>query len=211
MLSNLLLVCRYANGVGRTYRYYNSSNPLGPPLFPFGYGLSYTTFEIEWETNPTESMCANCGDGGRLSASAKVTNTGNCAGSKVVMAFVAEVTPRHLMHSETDCGGMDCDLLAPQKSLYGMQKVHLAPGQSAVVSFATDIVPGDSSEWCTFCTVSHNGTRMVSPGQYRISIGGDGSTHTSGEISTVIDIQTFRSIPIVVPLMAVDSDRYQRK
>jgi hypothetical protein len=193
--------CRYASGVGRTYRYYNSSNPLGPPLFPFGAGLSYTTFTIEWDTAPVTAMCVDCGLDGRVELSAKVTNTGSRPGAKVVMAFVAEETPRHILHGERECGGLRCDDLAPHKSMFGMQKVHLEPGQSTVVHFPADIVPKEASGWCAFCTVSQNGTRLVAPGNYGIYVGGDGSMHSEGEVYATIAVSTRDTRAIEVPLM----------
>jgi hypothetical protein len=99
----------------------------------------------------------------------------------VIMAFVAEATQRSVMHGEMDCGAVPCDYLAPHKSLYGVQKVHLAPGESVDVTFSTEVVPSHVSGWCAFCTVTNNGTRVVAPGRYLITVGGDGSLTTPNE------------------------------
>lgn len=75
---------------GRTYRYYT-----GTPLYPFGYGLSYTTFTIEWHNNTRQaldahSIAVDTGSSGTASATtmtAVVTNTGTMAGDEVLQAY----------------------------------------------------------------------------------------------------------------------------
>jgi beta-glucosidase len=86
------------------------------PLFPFGFGLSYTTFGY---SEPRLSA-AEIGRDGELRVSVTLTNTGSRAGTEVVQLYV-----RDLVGSVT----------RPVKELKGFQKVALAPGQSREVAF----------------------------------------------------------------------------
>ena len=90
---------------GRTYRYFE-----GEPLFPFGYGLSYTTFEYG---QPVVK-------GRKLTVS--VTNTGSCYGEEVVQLYTRRMD--------------DAD--GPLKSLRGFKRIALKPGESAKVTFKLD-------------------------------------------------------------------------
>ena len=93
----------------RTYRYFT-----GEPLFPFGYGLSYTTFAYRNLRAPAE---VNTGD--PVTVSVEVANTGKRAGEEVVQLYL---TP------PARAG-------APLRSLEGFERVALAPGQRKTVSF----------------------------------------------------------------------------
>lgn len=90
---------------GRTYRYFE-----GEPLFPFGYGLSYTTFEYG---QPVVK-------GRKLTVS--VTNTGSCYGEEVVQLYTRRMD--------------DAD--GPLKCLRGFKRIALKPGESAKVTFKLD-------------------------------------------------------------------------
>ncbi len=92
----------------RTYRYFT-----GPVLYPFGYGLSYTTFVY------SDLRVAWVGD--TLSISVQVANNGQRAGDEVVQIYVREVEPA---------------ATAPRLSLQGFQRLHLAAGASATVDFS---------------------------------------------------------------------------
>lgn len=85
------------------------------PLFAFGHGLSYTTFEYS-DFKCGESMTEN----GKLELSLKVTNTGDMDGKEIVQMYV---------------GDDECSLLRPVKELKGFDKVSLKAGESAVVKF----------------------------------------------------------------------------
>ena len=63
----------------RTYRYFD-----GKPLYPFGYGLSYTTFKYSDLSLPTQAVAA----GQPVSADVTVTNTGKVAGDEVVQLYL---------------------------------------------------------------------------------------------------------------------------
>src|SRR5271167_4170964 len=86
------------------------------PLYPFGFGLSYTTFAFS-ELRLDHSTLA---PGGKLTASVTVTNTGASEGAEVVQFYI-----RDLVGSVT----------RPVLELKGFQKITLKPGESREVSF----------------------------------------------------------------------------
>ena len=86
------------------------------PLFPFGYGLSYTTFEYSPLTLSSNSMT----QGGNITATVNVTNTGNCEGTEVVQLYI-----RDLVGS----------IARPVQELKGFERITLKPGESRTVSF----------------------------------------------------------------------------
>ncbi|MDE2163356.1 MAG: glycoside hydrolase family 3 C-terminal domain-containing protein [Alphaproteobacteria bacterium] len=124
---------------GRTYRYF-----AGNPLWPFGYGLSYTTFKYSDLSLPQASI--NAGD--PMSASVRVTNTGELAGDEVVQLYL----------KFPDVPG------APIRALRGFQRIHLAPGASRDVKF--DLDRRDLS------MVTEAGDIIVAQGNYTVSVGG---------------------------------------
>ena len=124
---------------GRTYRYFE-----GEPLWPFGYGLSYTTFSYSDLTLPNDAI--NAGD--PLDASVNVTNTGKFAGDEVVQLYL----------KFPDIAG------APIRALRGFQRVHLEPGASQKLEFHLN--PRDLS------MVTDLGDIIVAQGKYTVSVGG---------------------------------------
>ncbi len=107
----------YREGVFVGYRYYDKKKM--DVLFPFGFGLSYTTFEYSGLKLSAERIR----DTETLTAKVTVKNTGNRAGKTVVQLYIgdAESTP-----------------LRPVRELKGFAKVALQPGESKEVSFALD-------------------------------------------------------------------------
>ena len=124
---------------GRTYRYFT-----GQPLYPFGYGLSYTAFTYSDLRLPAGPVQA----GQPMQVEATVTNTGKLSGDEV-----AELYLRF-----PDVMG------APLCALRGFHRVHLEPGQSQRVRF--DLKPRDMS------MVSEAGEPMIPAGRYSVSVGG---------------------------------------
>jgi beta-glucosidase len=108
---------RYGEGVFIGYRYYDAKE--APVQFPFGYGMSYTTFAYK---NPQVSA-ASFKDVDGLTVSVDVTNTGKVAGSEVVQVYVHDHKSR---------------LARPPKELKGFAKVELQPGQTKTVTVALD-------------------------------------------------------------------------
>lgn len=99
------------------YRYYDSKDM--DVLFPFGYGLSYTTYEYSNIKLDKEQMK----DTELLNISVDVANTGKVAGKEVVQLYVSPA---------------DCDVVRPAKELKGFEKVELAPGEKKTVHFVLD-------------------------------------------------------------------------
>jgi beta-glucosidase len=108
---------RYGEGIFIGYRYYDAKEI--PVEFPFGYGLSYTTFAYK---NPTVSA-ASFKDVDGLTVSVEVTNTGKLAGKEVVQVYVHD-------HKS--------GLVRPPKELKGFAKVELQPGETKTVTLALD-------------------------------------------------------------------------
>ncbi len=123
----------------RTYRYFK-----GKPLFAFGDGLSYTTFEYSNLKLSSEKLHA----GETLAVEADIRNTGSTAGD--------EVAELYLTPPRTD--------VSPKLALKSFERLHLDAGETKHVVFHLD--PRQLS------VVDGKGVRAVSPGEYRISLGG---------------------------------------
>ena len=95
---------------GKTYMYFK-----GKPLYPFGYGLSYTTFKY----SDLRVSSAKLHENGEVEVSVKVTNTGKRSGDEVVQMYV-----RH----------MDSKVQRPLEELKGFERIHLAAGETKTVS-----------------------------------------------------------------------------
>jgi len=134
----------------RTYRYFT-----GKPLYPFGYGLSYTKFEYSGLTLPTQPVAA----GQDLSAEVTVANKGAVAGDEVVQLYLKFPSVKG----------------APLTALRGFQRIHLEPGVSQKVHF--DLKPRDLG------MVTEQGNPMVASGDYVLSIGG-GQPDTGAPLAT---------------------------
>ena len=93
---------------GRTYRYFND------PLFAFGYGLSYTTFEI--------GEAAIEGEAGNYKVTIPVSNKGNVGGTEIVQLYIRDLA----------------DAEGPSKSLRAFQRVEIKAGQSATATLTLD-------------------------------------------------------------------------
>jgi beta-glucosidase len=137
---------------GRTYRYFS-----GTPLYPFGYGLSYTKFEYSDLKVPADAVKA----GDPMVVEAKVTNTGSVAGDEVAQLYLSfPALPG-----------------APLKALRGFERVHLEPGASQTVHF--ELKPRDMS------VVTETGEPVIAEGVYTVSVGGgQPSTGAPGEATT---------------------------
>ncbi|HEV2136244.1 MAG TPA: glycoside hydrolase family 3 C-terminal domain-containing protein [Terracidiphilus sp.] len=134
----------------RTYRYFK-----GKPLYPFGYGLSYTKFSYSDLSLPDSSV--NAGD--PVNADVTVTNTGKVAGDEVVELYL-KFPP---------VAG------APNLALRGFQRIHLDPGASQKVHF--ELKNRDLG------MVTADGHPIIAGGEYTISIGG-GQPDTGASVVT---------------------------
>ena len=108
----------YSEGVFVGYRYYEKKKQ--PVAFPFGYGLSYTTFGYSNLTLDRDRMK----DTDTLCVSVDVTNTGSVAGKEVVQLYVSD--------RESD------EVFRPVRELKGFEKIFLEPGETRRVSFCLD-------------------------------------------------------------------------
>ncbi|OME79403.1 beta-glucosidase [Paenibacillus pabuli] len=138
--------------VGQLPIYYNGKRSRGKryleedlePRYPFGYGLSYTTFDYSEPKLSTESMTAN----ETVTVSVEVTNTGSCRGAEVIQMYVSDVVSR---------------VARPAKELKGFEKVILEPGETKTVAFHI------GSEQLQY--IGRDLTPVVEPGQFHIHIG----------------------------------------
>jgi beta-glucosidase len=110
-------VVRYGEGMFIGYRYYDAK--AMPVLFPFGHGLSYTTFAY---SNPRVSA-ATFKDVDGVTVSVDVTNTGQMAGQEIVQLYVHD---------------HEAGLVRPAKELKGFAKVSLQPSETKAVTIALD-------------------------------------------------------------------------
>jgi beta-glucosidase len=134
----------------RTYRYFN-----GKPLYPFGYGLSYSTFGYSNLHVPAQAVTA----GQPVDAEVTVTNTGKAAGDEVAQVYL----------KFPDVKG------APQVALRGFKRVHLEPGESQIIHFELKDRDLDM--------VTEDGKPIIAQGDYVISIGG-GQPATGAPVDT---------------------------
>ncbi|MCR4853446.1 MAG: glycoside hydrolase family 3 C-terminal domain-containing protein [Prevotella sp.] len=104
----------YKEGIYVGYRHFNSHKIQ--PQFPFGHGLSYTTFRYGKPSLSSKEMS----NGGSLTLSVDVTNSGNIAGKEVVQLYIQDVK---------------CSVDRPLKELKGFKKVSLKPGETQTVTF----------------------------------------------------------------------------
>jgi beta-glucosidase len=134
----------------RTYRYFK-----GSPLYPFGFGLSYTTFAYRnLQIVPQE---VNSGD--PVSIQVEVENTGKLAGDEVVQLYLKD---------------MAASLSIPLLALQGFTRIHLAPGEKQTVQFT--LTPAQMS------FADESGKWVLEPGVFKVWAGGrqpdlNASTH----------------------------------
>jgi len=125
---------------GRTYRYFK-----GDPLYPFGFGLSYTQFKYDNLKLSENKIKAGAG----LTLTAEVQNIGRQAGDEVMQLYVSD---------------MVASVPVPIRSLAGVRRVFLKPGEKQKVSFA---LTGEQ-----LSIIDDRGKRVVEPGEFLVSIGG---------------------------------------
>ena len=141
---------QYSEGVDVGYRWYDSQGLT--PMFPFGYGLSYTTFSF---SNLTVGTLP---EGGAATVTAKVTNTGSRAGADVAQLYV----------TDPSASG------EPPRQLEGFARVNLQPGASQTVTF--QLTQRNLQYWN-----SSSNAWAVSTGSYGIEVGdSDASLPLSG-------------------------------
>jgi beta-glucosidase len=125
---------------GRTYRYLEKE-----PLYPFGYGLSYTRFVYSDIALSKASVKA----GESVQVSATVTNAGSRTGDEVVQLYLKDL--------EASC-------TVPHHDLRGFERITLAPGESRTVTFELDAR--------ALSLIDERGKRVLEPGRFRLTVGG---------------------------------------
>ena len=123
----------------RTYRYFT-----GKPLYPFGYGLSYTKFSYSNLIVPEKGIAA----GQPIGAEVTVTNSGKVPGDEVVQLYLKFPPVKG----------------APVIALRGFERIHLNPGASQKVHFEL--------KQRELGMVTEDGNPIITPGDYTISVGG---------------------------------------
>ncbi|MDX6914346.1 beta-glucosidase BglX [Pectobacterium carotovorum] len=136
-----------------TSHYYDEANG---PLYPFGYGLSYTTFSVSDVRLSSQTMKRN----GTIDASVTVKNTGSRAGETVVQLYVHDVV---------------ASISRPVKELRGFEKVMLQPGESRTVTFTLD------QDALKFYNARMQ--QVVEPGKFDVMIGLDSQRVKSGSFT----------------------------
>ncbi|HEY4464733.1 MAG TPA: glycoside hydrolase family 3 C-terminal domain-containing protein [Streptosporangiaceae bacterium] len=165
---------QYSEGLDVGYRWYDAKNLT--PLFPFGYGLSYTSFAYSHLRVTPDHTTSR----GTVTVHADVTNTGHRAGSDVAQIYV----------------GDPASVGEPPQQLKGFSKVTLAPGQTKDVSFR--LTPSAFSYWNDAAS-----TWAVADGSYKIMVGDSSAslplTGTVGVTRTYGPQAVAVSAPHVVP------------
>jgi len=146
----------------RTYRYFTDK-----PLYPFGYGLSYTTFSYSDLSLPKASIQA----GDPLAAEATVTNTGTREGDEVAQLYL----------TFPNVPG------APLRALRSFKRVHLKPGESRRVTF--ELKDRDLS------MVSEAGEPIVAEGAYTLSIGGRQPNMGAATVTGTFQVMGTKTLP----------------
>jgi len=132
---------------------------VGPyPYYPFGYGLSYTTFDYGDVELSTDKLRA----GQTLAVRAPVKNTGRHAGDEVVQLYVRD---------------MAGSLTRPIRELKAFRRVRLEPGEEQVIEFA---LPADSLAF-----YNNDEQRVLEPGRFQVFIGGSSLAPLAGEFAVV--------------------------
>jgi beta-glucosidase len=125
---------------GHTYRYFR-----GEPLFPFGHGLSYTSFAYR----DLQLSAAQIETDETLTITVDVHNTGQRAGDEVVQLYLTDVAS---------------SVPVPIRQLLGFERLHLSAGASATVSFTLDAQQ--------LAIIDDSNRRVVEPGEFQIAVGG---------------------------------------
>jgi len=135
---------------GRTYRYLEA-----PPLYPFGYGLSYTRFQYSDLAVSSARLTAD----ERIDVTVSVKNAGKRDGDEVVQLYVKDV---------------EASAVVPHHSLRGFQRLPLDAGEEREVTF--EISGRD------LAIFTEEGQRVIEPGRFRITVGGSQPDERSREL-----------------------------
>jgi beta-glucosidase len=147
---------------GRTYRYMTEE-----PLYPFGFGLSYTNFiynDIKLSTNKIKK-------GKTVTVKATVTNSGNFQGEEVAQMYITD---------------MKASAATPLYALNGFKRINLKPGEMKEISF--DITPEMEM------LVNDKGEKVLEPGDFKIWIGGSSPAELSTKLGATAPLSCILTI-----------------
>lgn len=136
---------------GRTYRYMNEE-----PLYPFGYGLSYTKFEYKNLKIEPEKLRI----GKNVKISIEITNIGNQSGDEVVQLYLKD---------------LDASTIIPHYELKGFKRIHINSGQTRRVTF--NLIPRQMA------LIDNEGRCILEPGKFKVMIGGSQPDKRSLELT----------------------------
>ena len=120
------------------------------PLFPFGFGLSYTAFDYD-------ALVIDDNDQGSIKVSVQLTNTGSMAGEEVAQLYI---------HDKV------ASVVRPIKELKGFEKLLLQPGETKTVEFK--LTPSELGFY------NNQGEFVIEPGEFRVMVGGSSSNGLVG-------------------------------
>jgi beta-glucosidase len=143
---------------GRTYRYMEAE-----PMYPFGFGLSYTQFEYSNLTLSKNTIKKN----EKLEAQVTLTNRGKVTSEEVVQLYLTDVK---------------ASAVTPLYALKGIQRIKLDPGKSVVVSFT--ITPD------MLMLIDDKGNSILEPGVFTVSVGGSLPGNRSDQLGATKSLQT---------------------
>lgn len=129
------------NMQGKTYRYFK-----GEPLYPFGYGLSYTKFKYGDLRLRSKKLAPN----ENINISVEVQNAGDRDGDEVTQVYLTDVA---------------ASVPVPLRTLRGIRRLHLRAGERQRLTFT--LTPRDLS------LIDNAGKRVIEPGEFKISVGGN--------------------------------------
>ncbi|SFH56447.1 beta-glucosidase [Lachnospiraceae bacterium NLAE-zl-G231] len=170
----------YREGVFVGYRYYDTKKM--DVRFPFGYGLSYTTFAY----SNLKLSAAQIKDTDTLTVSVDVTNTGSMAGKEVVQLYVSDV---------------ESTVIRPVKELKGFDKVDLQPGETKTVTFT--LGKRAFAYWNTQIHDWH-----VESGKFRILVG---KSSRDIQLEETVTVESTVKLPVHFTLDSTFGDLMQDK
>jgi beta-glucosidase len=126
----------------RTYRFMESD-----PLYPFGFGLSYTDFEYSDLKSSADSFAAD--EEAEITLTAKIKNTGKVKGTEVVQLYLKD---------------LESSVSVPKYELRGVERVELTPNEAKTVEFK--LKPRD------FALINEDGKAVLETGEFEVYLGG---------------------------------------
>jgi beta-glucosidase len=183
-MKNYGLTPSQTGGLGRTYLYFT-----GTPSYPFGYGLSYSTFKYSHLTVGPRAVSAN----GSVRVSFDVTNTGSTPGATVAQLYVA---PQFAV------AGTEL----PQEQLEGFQRTRvLAPGHTQRITLTVQVAALSQWDESSLKQVVYDGAYQFRVGASASAVAGSGTVNVHGAIAPRIQYVTVQPDQVIFqPGQALD-------